>query len=417
MDKRVAIVGGGIAGLTAALRLAEQGYVIDLYEAAPALGGRTKSFYDEDVDAWVDNGPHAMVGAYHATKRLLEDVGATSHVTWQSSLCLSLWDAEREFFTLKAVSWLPVNLALIWAVSRLPGHDFQSVKAMFRLAMTMNNRDDEQTVQQWLAEIQAPKLLIKDMLEVLCLGVMNEPMHTANAKTFSRVLATSFSSHEHAKMGWFNQPLSKALIAPIADKLRDLGVNMVLRHTVRHLDELNHDAVVLALPAFARNRLLGITEEVATQAITNIHIWFADNLKLPNIMQGMLDTYGQWLFDVSSMMQDDSGLHHICVTISADETKLSQQALIDIVFRELEIMLGRTLPEAKKIRFIREKRATVLVRQQEELDVPAHVFLACESPAPGELPATIELAVILGEKAALELVSWDENHQTKPLTQ
>ncbi|MDQ7001904.1 MAG: hypothetical protein Q9N02_04365 [Ghiorsea sp.] len=57
------------------------------------------------------------------------------------------------------------------------------------------------------------------------------------------------------------------------------------------------------------------------------------------------------------------------------------------------------------------------MRQQEELDVLTRVFLACESPAPGKLPATIELAVILGEKAALELVSWDENHQTKALTQ
>lgn len=411
MVKRVAVVGGGMAGLTAALRLAEQGYHIDLYEAAPALGGRTKSFYDEEVGEWVDNGPHAMVGAYHATKTLLEDVGATSHVTWQSSLSLPLWDAQRGFFTLKAVPWLPVNLALIWAVSRLPGHDFKSVKAMLRLALTMMNRDDEQTVQQWLDEIQAPELLIKDMLQVLCLGVMNEPMHTANAKTFARVLATSFASHQHAKMGWFNQPLSKALIAPLADKLRNLGVNMVLRHTVRHLDELNHDAVVLALPAFARNRLLGIQAEVQTQAITNVHIWFKENLMLPNIMQGMLDTYGQWLFDVSQMMQDDASLHHVCVTISADESELSQQALIDNVLSELETMLGRSLPEMEKVRFIREKRATVLVRQHEAIDVPAHVFLACESPKPGELPATIELAIILGEKAVLELVSWDKSHR------
>ncbi|MDQ6978428.1 MAG: FAD-dependent oxidoreductase, partial [Ghiorsea sp.] len=113
MAKRIAVVGGGIAGLTAALRLAEQGYAVDLFEAAPALGGRTKSFYDEEVGEWVDNGPHAMVGAYHATLKLLGDVGVLQHVNWQSSLTLPLWDMQRGFFDLKSASWLPVNVALI----------------------------------------------------------------------------------------------------------------------------------------------------------------------------------------------------------------------------------------------------------------------------------------------------------------
>jgi hypothetical protein len=363
------------------------------------------------VDEWVDNGPHAMVGAYHATGKLLEDVGATSYVSWQPSLTLSLWDRQRGLFDLKAVSWLPVNLALIWAVYRLPGHDFSSVKAMLRLAMTMMNRNDTQTVQQWMDEIKAPDVLIQDMLEVLCLGVMNEPMQTANAKTFARVLATSFSSHKNAKMGWFNKPLSQALIAPIADKLRGLGVNMVLRHSVRNLDALDHDAVVLALPAFARNRLLGIKQEVETQAITNIHLWFEESLNLPNMMQGMLGTYGQWLFDVSKMADQTTGLYHVCMIISADEAEISQAVLIDTALQEIEMLLGRALPEPKKVRFIREKRATVLVRNQKNLDLPEHVFLACESPAPGELPATIELAVISGEKAVRELLCWDKSHK------
>ncbi len=399
-SKRVAVVGGGVAGMTAALRLAESGYHVDLFESAPALGGRTKSFYDEEVDEWVDNGPHAMVGAYHATLKLLEDIDATQYASWQSSLTLSLWDEQRGFFDLKAASWLPVNIALIWAVYRLPGHDFSSVKAMLRLAMTMHNRNEEQTVQQWMHEIAAPKRLVEDMLEVLCLGVMNEPMNTAKAKTFALVLALSFSSHRNAKMGWFNQPLSQALVAPLADKLRSLGVNIELRSSIRSLDDLNHDSIVLALPAFARNRLLGINEDVATQAITNIHLWFEDKIELPNIMQGMLGTYGQWLFDVSAMTNQENKLQHLCVIISADESEKSQGELIALVLSEIETMLAVKLTQPKKVRFIREKRATVLVRAFEDVDLPSHVFDVGEAPQIGELPATIELAVKAGEKSA-----------------
>ena len=399
-SKRVAVVGGGIAGLTAALRLAEYGYQVDVYEVAPALGGRTKSFFDEDVDEWVDHGPHMMVGAYHATRKLLADVGASSRVSWQSSLTLPLWDRQRGFFKLQAPSWLPINLALIWAVYRLPGHDFSSVKAMLRLAVTMTNRNETQTVQAWMDEIGAPEVLIRDMLEVLCLGVMNEPTRTANAKTFARVLATSFASHQHAKMGWFNQPLSQALIAPVADKLRALGVNMELRHTVRSLDELNHDAVVLALPAFARNRLLGIQEEVETLPITNIHLWFKRHLSLPSWMLGMLGTYGQWLFDISAMMGKQGGLQHVCVTVSADESDASQDELVALLLDEIAQVVGEKIAWPEKVRFIREKRATVLVRKGLEVNLPRHVFDAGEAPCPGQLPATIELAVISGEAAA-----------------
>ncbi len=396
---RVAVVGGGVAGMTAALRLAESGYQVDLFEAAPALGGRTKSFYDEEVDEWVDNGPHAMVGAYHSTLKLLEDIDATQYVSWQSSLTLSLWDKSRGFFDLKAKPWLPVNLALIWAVYRLPGHDLSSVKAMLRLAMTMANRDEEQTVQQWMDEIKAPKRLVEDMLEVLCLGVMNEPMRTAKAKTFALVLALSFSSHRHARMGWFNKPLSQALVAPLTDKLRDLNVRIKLGSSIRSLDDLHHDSIVLALPTFARNRLLGIHEDVATHAITNIHLWFEDKITLPNIMQGMLGTYGQWLFDVSAMMNQESGLQHLCAIISADESDKTREELIALVLSEIEAMLNIKLSQPKKIRFIREKRATVLTRKYRQIVLPDHVFDIGEAPQVGGLPATIELAVQSGEKS------------------
>ncbi|MDQ7057950.1 MAG: hypothetical protein Q9N62_05735 [Ghiorsea sp.] len=58
-----------------------------------------------------------------------------------------------------------------------------------------------------------------------------------------------------------------------------------------------------------------------------------------------------------------------------------------------------------------KKRATVLVKNHGKLDLPAYVFDAGEAPVPGELPATIELAVISGEKAALRVLSWDKNHK------
>ncbi|NOR72703.1 MAG: FAD-dependent oxidoreductase, partial [Mariprofundaceae bacterium] len=108
----IAIIGGGLCGLTSAIRLTEKGHDVHLYEAAPALGGRTRSFYDTTVDEWVDNGPHLLIGAYKATRELLESVGAGGNITWQRSLKLSLWDEQRGHFSLAPSPYLPFPLAL-----------------------------------------------------------------------------------------------------------------------------------------------------------------------------------------------------------------------------------------------------------------------------------------------------------------
>lgn len=402
--KRVAVVGGGIAGLTAALRLAEHGLVVDVYEAAPALGGRTKSFFDEDLQCWVDNGPHLLVGAYVATQKLLADVGASDVISWQHHLSLPLWHQQRGFFALEAQAKLPIALALLWAVFRLPGHGLASVKAMLRIALSMHNRHESETVAAWFDACAVPDILKQDMLEVLCLGVMNESMHTANAKTFARVLATSFASHQHAKMGWFNAPLSLALIAPVVAHCQALGVRFHLRHTVRDLAQLDADIVVLALPQAARDRLLGIDHPVAHEAITNFHFWLDEAISMPSPMVGLLGTYSHWLFDVNAMT-NSSGLQHLCVTVSADARNWNQQEKINQVWLDIQALLGRQLAPAKKVRVVSEKRATTLVRPKQDIDLPAHILDAGESPYPGQLPATIELAVSSGEKVALEVVN------------
>ncbi|MDQ6955890.1 MAG: FAD-dependent oxidoreductase, partial [Mariprofundaceae bacterium] len=71
-NANIAIIGGGLTGLTAAIRAAEQGHNVNLYEAAPQLGGRTQSFFHKPTQTWVDNGPHLLIGVYKRTIQLLK---------------------------------------------------------------------------------------------------------------------------------------------------------------------------------------------------------------------------------------------------------------------------------------------------------------------------------------------------------
>jgi squalene-associated FAD-dependent desaturase len=415
----IAVIGGGIAGLTAAIRLAEQGHHIELFEAAPTLGGRTRSFYEKTIGEWCDNGPHLLVGAYTATQALLHECGAADNIHWQKSLDLPLWDKNRGHFRLRPTPLLPLPLSLMLALARLPDHGIKSALALTRLAGRAGKASG-QTVEQWLAHLQTPMPLVRDLIEPLCLGAMNEYPATAPALSFQRVLEESFDNHRSARLGWFNQPLSEALVQPLQARAEQLGVSIQTGSMIHSMtphpggirvtwgsSTRDFDKVILTTPSWVSNKLLGIKTTVESRPISNIHLWFDDPVHpgfspCPPLIGG-IGTRGQWFFDVSSQMSRASNFHHIAVVISADYLDARRENLVKLATHELGLISGLEHPlKPVHARVIQEKRATALTRLPDTLQyqVPKCLIDASERPHPGDLPATIEAAVLRGEQAA-----------------
>ncbi|MFC1536691.1 FAD-dependent oxidoreductase [Pseudomonadota bacterium] len=414
MKQPIAIIGGGLCGLTSAIRLAEKGHDIHLYEAAPALGGRTRSFHDATVDQWVDNGPHLLIGAYRATRNLLESVGASSNVTWQHSLKLPLWDQKRGHFCLAPQPYLPFPLALMTALYRLPGHSINSLSSLLRIDRSMK-RVSATSVKAWMEQERVSPALQRDLIEPLCLGAMNEPMESADCNSFASVLREAFANHDHARLGWFNKPLSQAVIKPLGQRLESLGGSIYTSTTIRSIEQLENRCqlhtgqhelgpyrnVVIALPAYARNRLLGINEPIETRPITNVHLWFENNLSLAEPLIGGIGTRGQWYFDVSTQMHQ-RGPHHICVVISAEKAD-DKKELIEHICEEVTSISGRATLRPMHSKIVTEQHATVLVSATHRSMNSGMIIDASEAPLPGDFPATIEAAVLRGEEVAKAL--------------
>ncbi|ATX81945.1 Protoporphyrinogen oxidase [Mariprofundus ferrinatatus] len=408
--KQVAVIGAGLCGLTAAIRLAESGVAVTLFEAAPQPGGRTRSFIDKTTGELCDNGPHLLTGAYEATQKLLSDCGAAKHVTWQSSLELPLWDNKRDRFILRPAPWMPLSLALLVAIKGVPGHGWSSALAMLRLASALKREDHGlKSVADLISHCNIPSLLVTDMLEPICLGTMNEGLATANAATFKRVLRECFASHKAARLGWFNDPLQQALIEPLATRALQLGV--IIRtgcriHRVKDqgesllVDEMMFDAAVIALPSYAAANLFENERICETHCITNIHLWYENHVGLPEPLIGGIGTTGQWFFDISAQMgQQGSSSRHLCAVISADELDIGDKELVALINREIGQITGEQ-QQPFHHRIVREKRATVLVRDNQSRYESKRIIDATEAPGPGDLPATIEFAVQRGDKAA-----------------
>lgn len=409
----IAVIGAGLTGLTAAIRLAEQGMQVELFEASPQAGGRTKSFHEPSANELCDNGPHLLIGAYSATQKLLDDCGASTHIYWQPALQLPLWDNKRNFFEFRPTNHLPFPLALLLAAARLPGHGMESALAMLRLGTHLQSgcTSDEETVQNWIKKLRIPDALVSDLIHPLCLAAMNEQPETANASSFQSVLSESFASPADARLGWFTQPMSEALIKPLLCTAEKLGVKIHTRHRVRSLlenkggvsiDGQQFKAAILAMPAYATDRLLQRDSISETRSITNVHLWFNMDIQLPAPLIGGIGTTGQWFFDVSQQMQQNRPLNHLCAVISADDNHLPGSALLHQISDEIQAICNLKQPlTPAHTRIIREKRATILVRPQDNTyALDSHIIDASERPLPGELPATIESAVQRGETAA-----------------
>lgn len=387
---------------------------VTLFEAAAELGGRTRSFLDKTTGELCDNGPHLLIGAYQATQKLLHECQASTHVTWQKSLNLSLWDKKREHFHLAPAAWAPFSLALPLAIKGLPDHQWRSVSAMLRLARALQKEGQStDSVSDLIRQCDIPGILVRDFLEPLCLGAMNEGVESANAATFKRVLRDSFSSQYAARLGWFNAPLQQALIKPLTKKCEQLNVTIQTKSRVRSIrekddsvvvDHICFDAAVIALPAYAAASLLNHEERCKTHCISNIHLWYKAHPGLSSPLVGGIGTTGQWFFDISAQMQQKGPFRHICAVISADNHKIEHKKLATLIQHEVSTLSGYEQTPFHR-RIVREKRATVLVSKQRKNHDSIRIFDATEAPSPGELPATIELAVQRGEKAALQVIS------------
>ncbi|MDX8402509.1 MAG: FAD-dependent oxidoreductase [Mariprofundaceae bacterium] len=407
---RVAVIGGGVCGLTCAIRLAEGAASVAVYEASPEAGGRAGSFFDARLDAWVDHGPHLVVGAYLRLRKLLADCDAGDRLRWQPALRLPLWDTARGRFALATSPRLPFAPALALALWRLPQHGMPSALAAFRLGLALRRRTAQAScAAEWLRRVGMPSAMFRDMLDPLCLGAMNAPLEHADAASFRRVLAESFHDHETARLGWFDGPLREALIAPLLARAQALGVRVhtgrIVRRSAlqaRRIDGEDYDRIVLALPAPQRDRLLGQQSRAMTAAIHNQHFWFETPLPLSDAgvpFIGGIGTTGQWFFDVSAQMRTPPthGLQHVCIVISDAREPTPEGVLL----RELGEVCGLSSPPKPVYsRRIWQKRATVLVQATPDPEHPDWLVDAGEAPKPGDLPATIESAVRRGETAA-----------------
>ena len=194
----VVVIGGGFAGLSAAVALAERGFRVAVLEGKPALGGRAYSFADAETGDFVDNGQHVLMGCYAETFKFLDRIGQSGQLVFQRNLAIEMLERDGRSGVLKTAR-LPGPLHMTAALMRYglltPRERLSAMVAGLRM-LRMHRRDrahlGQATVKTLMDELGQGERARQCFWYPLAIATLNEDPELASAALLAEVLKRAF---------------------------------------------------------------------------------------------------------------------------------------------------------------------------------------------------------------------------------
>ena len=419
---RVAVVGGGYAGMAAAAELARLGAAVTVLEAGKVLGGRARRVEIDGIA--LDNGLHVLIGAYSETLRLIDLTRETGEDSGLIRMPLEL--SMHPDFRLR-VPKLPAPLhlgaALLMARGLSPGDKLRAAGFMLAMRRKQFRLDADMTVSQMLDSFRQPERVSRLLWIPLCVSALNTRPGEASAQVFLNVLrdsldgrradsdlllpATDFSAlFPERAARYVGTRNGEVRLGSTIEGVRQTGRGLELQPGGGIFDRVilavsPHRLGGLIAAHAGLDRIRSIVEAFSYQPIYSVYLQYPKGIRLPFRMGGIDAAYSQWLFDRGRLCGQD-GLIGVVISAVGAHQDLSQGELAQRVHAELTAVVPG-LPQPEWHRVIAEKRATFsctpgLARPDNDTPVPG-IFLAGDYTESG-YPATLEAAVRSGVRAA-----------------
>ena len=195
--RRVVIIGGGLAGLACAVRLAGAGQRVTVVEATKRGGGRSRSFPDSSFGRELDNGQHLMMGCYRETLALLRTLGTQDGVRFQQNLAIEMARPGGRRIRLRCPA-LPAPMHLVSGLLTMRGlgvvHRASALRAGLVLSGEVRRPDDNETCDAWLTRMGQTTAIRNAFWEPLIWAVLNDDPLICSAAMFMAVLERAFGS-------------------------------------------------------------------------------------------------------------------------------------------------------------------------------------------------------------------------------
>lgn len=408
MARTVHVIGAGLAGLAAAVRLVGAGAKVVVHEATGQVGGRCRSYFDQAVGLTIDNGNHLVLSGNRAALSFLDAIGARDRLIGPPTPEFPFIDvADGKRWTLR-LSEGRIPWWILDAQRRVPG---TRLAEYLRLARLLRPRAN--AVVGDVIDCEGP--LYRRLTRPLLLAALNIDPPDGSASLAAAVVRETLAAGGAACRPLVARTgLSDAFVEPALAFLAKHDATVHLRHELRGLDfsgdrvaALNFgeqaevlgldDAVVLAVPPYGAAPLVpGLQVPTEFRAIVNAHFNIDPPAGMP-LFTGVLNATTEWIFAFPQRLS---------VTISDADRLLDtpRETLARILWQEVAAVAGLA-GELPRWQIVRERRATFAATPAENAKRPAartrwgNLMLAGDWTATG-LPATIEGAIRSGQRAA-----------------
>ncbi len=399
VDRRVAIVGAGYAGMAAAVALTERRVAVTVFETGTVPGGRARRVVSQGTA--LDNGQHILIGAYAELFRMMHTVG----VPESALLRMPLEIRYATQFHLRRLP-LPGPFGLAGGLLTARGISFAERVGAARFIAGLRrghfHLTDDMPVSELLARNGQDGQVAHYLWRALCVSALNTPPELASAKVFLATLRDTLGgAAEASDLLLPRVDLSRLFPEPAADYVRAHGGEIRLQSPVKDLGALRQsfERIIVAVGPHQLKTLVPDAPEYSYQPIYTCYLQYADGVRLPLPMLGLADGIVQWVFDRGTLVGEKGRLACV-ISAQGDHQQMSLDEIAERCHRELAAALpGIGKPQWSRV--IAEKRATITCSPGVKA-MPAAIdgvsFAGDYTDL--EYPPTLEAAVRSGIRAA-----------------
>jgi squalene-associated FAD-dependent desaturase len=393
---KAAVVGGGLAGLAAALELVDAGYEVTLYEARPTLGGKVQTLpaREGDPEPPPDNGQHIALGCFREYLHFLDRIGSAHHLT-RLPLELTVIDERGRS------SRIGYGLRPLLSYRHIPVRD--RLKVALLLARLERLHPETETFGAFLRRHGQSQVAIDRFWDAFIRPALNLRTDDVDARAAVFTVLTALrSERDDSDLVLPSAPLGEMHGDAARIALERSGATICTSARVDDLDDLAADALVLAVPPEEAARLLGEDWSFEHSPIVSVHLFF-DRRILGTGLAALLGSAAHWVFDRGRLTgtEPDRGQYLTVVSSGAPELlEIRGRELVELMARELTTRLGEA--ELLWSRVSREPEATIALRpgvRRPEGRVRDDLVLAGAWTG-NTWPPTMENAVATGTAAA-----------------
>ncbi len=437
MKDKVLIIGGGVAGLSAAVHAIENGLLPIIVEKNRYLGGRVRSLEASDIEKTIDNGQHVLSAAYEETRQLLQKIGSLKKIFFQKNFQALYAKSGQQFLFFRAAS-LPAPFHFFLPLftqrsfTRIQLKDFWN---FWKKSISVSSdRLKKMTIAHWLDECQQTQDIREFLWRPLSLSILNTPLESGSAYLLLKALQRSFlGSYRKAGLGIPQTWLSEIFADPAEKFITQAGGEIFYLHPVQEIQEISYHKwrvltpkktfevpwVISAIPPHGLSGIIansGLPElsllkrnldSFEYHPIITINIFCQKSLKFDFPIL-LISSPIHWIFP-----HPQSATSYAVVISAAEQwVNSDREEIIEMVVKEFKKYFGIDLQKDNQLltyKIVKEKRATIAQTPHSLAWRPAtrtelrHFYLAGDWTATG-LPATIEGAVLSGKKAVEAIV-------------